>query len=834
MDAVERASIGSVISLRSVSDAPEPIRQKNRPKSAIKSSKKATGSPYGTPSKKKNPTSTKKSGREMLVTAIQSGNGLSSEGKMTNTWMNGRPNTKNRTTASEYLLEQLTANSAFSSTRAASASSTARAGGKGPVYKDPEAYYDEIQSLKRTLKGVQTENALLKAKNGRLSDEILSKSKKIEELLSPETQNNDLRRTITSKSGTTSEVVMSLKRKIYKLEENLRSKENETRKMKTEMKVTNMEEMKYENMLCHNEIVRLSQMVEELKNKDQNMISDQAIQDAMRGGNNNKTQVLLKRLTEDNRNLVLENKSLKNDLMKLTTQTDETNINVQKDYEDMNRAELLQKITNLEQKVKEEESRDSSVKQEKVDKNIDDAKVDPEVIDDRCIELKGPLPQQLKQLRARERELLSDVEKLETTVKKLKEDRSHYRKMTDDYRKQLDDLIATSKNSSATNTKKETGNDSDTGSLKNEKPTPKARKRTTSNGSQKNSSSPNKTNDENMTTPRKDERKSRTSSARSLREEKKAIISIQSSWRGHNARRGYLNTIPRNDISMTSRDQDIDQTDEDVSLIQSTFRAHVQRSRVLKKAESQRKNSVNQRRQAKTDDFESGNDSDSDDDDVVIGSSASLSRYRGNNPPTPTKRQSKSRDPTIYKDPEVSGEWYQNKNKGRSRDNMSQFMHENEAEDERRRKVDDIRKNSRHRYEDSSLKKLKSSSSPWQQKPSANQIEESDEEDNRAPFTKKSSSNRKEDAMKKGINKKWSNSASNKGSNSKQHNEENFRRQVQMRQTKELLTAFDEGDGDDDESDDDDDLIMSPSIPRSKNQQKMMMKKKSLLDDELF
>ena len=48
--------------------------------------------------------------------------------------------------------------------------------------------------------------------------------------------------------------------------------------------------------------------------------------------------------------------------------------------------------------------------------------------------MKGPLPQQVQQLRARERELLGDVEKLEVTVKKLKEDRSHYRKMTDDYR----------------------------------------------------------------------------------------------------------------------------------------------------------------------------------------------------------------------------------------------------------------------------------------------------------------------------------------------------------------------------------------------------------------
>lgn len=40
----------------------------------------------------------------------------------------------------------------------------------------------------QTLKGIRTENVLLKAKNGRLQDENISKSKKIEELLSPDTQ----------------------------------------------------------------------------------------------------------------------------------------------------------------------------------------------------------------------------------------------------------------------------------------------------------------------------------------------------------------------------------------------------------------------------------------------------------------------------------------------------------------------------------------------------------------------------------------------------------------------------------------------------------------------
>jgi hypothetical protein len=39
----------------------------------------------------------------------------------------------------------------------------ARAGGKGPAYKDPEAYYDEIQSLKRvcSTQSSNRENLLL-------------------------------------------------------------------------------------------------------------------------------------------------------------------------------------------------------------------------------------------------------------------------------------------------------------------------------------------------------------------------------------------------------------------------------------------------------------------------------------------------------------------------------------------------------------------------------------------------------------------------------------------------------------------------------------------------
>ena len=102
-------------------------------------------------------------------------------------------------------------------------------------------------------------------------------------------------------------------------------------------------------------------------------------------------------------------------------------------------------------------------------------------------------------------------------------------------------------------------------------------------------------------------------------------------------------------------------------------------------------------------------DDDDDDDDVVIGSSASFSRYREQNDndwkrqqksSSSSKRMSTSRDPTIYRDPEKQGrgEWYQNKNKSRdnNRASMSQYLEENEREDaERRRKVDEVRRNSR-------------------------------------------------------------------------------------------------------------------------------------------
>ena len=61
----------------------------------------------------------------------------------------------------------------------------------------------------------------------------------------------------------------------------------------------------------------------------------------------------------------------------------------------------------------------------------------------------------------------------------------------------------------------------------------------------------------------------------------KAIISVQSAWRGHNTRQIHLATL-------SSRDQNGNTDEDDISLIQSAYRGHVSRRKVLKKMEKER------------------------------------------------------------------------------------------------------------------------------------------------------------------------------------------------------------------------------------------------------
>ena len=78
-------------------------------------------------------------------------------------------------------------------------------------------------------------------------------------------------------------------------------------------------------------------------------------------------------------------------------------------------------------------------------------------------------------------------------------------------------------------------------------------------------------------------------------------------------------------------------------------------------------------------------DESDDDDDVVIGSSTSLTRFRNDDHSTRTR----SRNPTIYEDPDAAKNQRHHLNDNRTKGNLSEFMVdevEEEHEDTRRRR----------------------------------------------------------------------------------------------------------------------------------------------------
>jgi len=870
MKADDIISLGdSVISLRSISDAGDiygsPRHQGNKGNLKGKKNTK-NASPYGTPSKSL-AKATKKNGREMWITGIQNGGGLSNESKTTNTWKNSRPKAT-RSNASAFLMEQLTGIEKPSRP----SSATHRVGGTGPVYKDAESYYDEIQALKRTLKQLRQENNLMKAKIVRLEDETVAKSKKIDELLNPQLQSNDIRRTLTSKNAETSEVVMSLRRKVHKLEENLRSKENETRKMASDMKFTDMEEIRVENEMCMYEISRMHQMLEEMKyHTDENTISQDVINDALKDGHGKKTQLLIKRLTADNHGLVLENKSMKNDLMKLT-QTNTSAINLKKDYEDMNRGELLQKISSLEQRLKVEENRPVSKE--------DEANVDQENIDDRCIQLKGPLPQQIKQLRSREKELLTDSEKHEATIKKLKEDRAHYRKLTDDLRQQLDELNAVKDSSSRGEDKLKSERDDVVTARKDEEtPAPLSVRSSTASPKllRKKSSA---------ITPRKPSTLDRHKKANELKEKNAArtiqrqwrktkqenqndqqvnaeeefddaVLSIQSAWRGHHSRQSLLQSSKRqhknDDVIISDEEND----DDDILLIQSAMRGHTTRKQLLNKKQIEKKkqklderiiDSADEERPIsdvrRSRDTPHGNsrdmhvisESSDDDDDVVIGSSISLTKYRDNNKNSKISQQkpnlkaglneSQRKKRGSYRDEEFNGQNNYARDTARNlsaKNDRRNDDYRNERHSDRNERynrksdigdfIDDDEMQRKFNKNDPrmSISELKQSSSPWSNV--QDETEEETEEEKPRKYSSKNPKRKNKQSMepkRDNVTIKWANSGSSKNIDEKKRNSKRSPL--------------------DDESEDE--FVMAPSF--QKRLGSSIKKKSNTIDDELF
>ncbi|KAM4603761.1 IQ domain-containing protein E [Polymixia lowei] len=128
-------------------------------------------------------------------------------------------------------------------------------------YREKEDMYDEIIRLKKSLQAQRSDNQQMKAKLRRLEEDKTKREKQIEELLDP-TRGSEYTRSFVDKKKDGSVVVNGLKQRILKLEQQCREKENALSKLQSELRTTNLEELKITVDTYFEEIQRLRMLLE--------------------------------------------------------------------------------------------------------------------------------------------------------------------------------------------------------------------------------------------------------------------------------------------------------------------------------------------------------------------------------------------------------------------------------------------------------------------------------------------------------------------------------------------------------------------------------------------
>ncbi|TKS68532.1 IQ domain-containing protein E [Collichthys lucidus] len=111
-------------------------------------------------------------------------------------------------------------------------------------HREKEDMYDEIMRLKKSLQAQKSDNHQMKAKLRRLEEDNTKREKQIEELLDP------------------TKVLNGLKQRILKLEQQCREKENALSKLQSELRTTNLEELKITVETYYEELQRLRLLLE--------------------------------------------------------------------------------------------------------------------------------------------------------------------------------------------------------------------------------------------------------------------------------------------------------------------------------------------------------------------------------------------------------------------------------------------------------------------------------------------------------------------------------------------------------------------------------------------
>ncbi|XP_006889802.1 PREDICTED: IQ domain-containing protein E [Elephantulus edwardii] len=213
-----------------------------------------------------------------------------------------------------------------------------------PTYKEKEDMYDEIMELKKSLHLHKRDMDLLRTKLRRLEEENSRKDRQIEQLLDPG-RGPDFIRTLMEKRPDTGWVVNGLKQKILKLEQQCKEKDSTISKLQSDMKTTNLEEMRIAMETYYEEIQRLQTLLASSDVSGKKLPAEKKVSLKRQ----KKMNVVLLNLSRSVQELTDENQSLKEDLDRVLSNSPSSS--KVKGYMEWSKPRLLRRVSELEKKI---------------------------------------------------------------------------------------------------------------------------------------------------------------------------------------------------------------------------------------------------------------------------------------------------------------------------------------------------------------------------------------------------------------------------------------------------------------------------------------------------
>ncbi|KAG9349821.1 hypothetical protein JZ751_026174 [Albula glossodonta] len=211
-----------------------------------------------------------------------------------------------------------------------------------PDFKDKEDMYDEIIELKKCLQAQKSESDLMKTKLRRLEEDNIKKEKQIEQLLDP-TKGCEYTRALVDKRNDGSAVMNGLKQKILKLEQQCKEKDSILTKLQSDIKTTNMEEMKIALETYFEEIQRLRVLLANAETAERSNRAES--KESMKQQKVLNSTIM--RLSKNIKQLQEENKTLKEELERTT----ESSSGTVRGYSEWSKQRLVRRITELEKET---------------------------------------------------------------------------------------------------------------------------------------------------------------------------------------------------------------------------------------------------------------------------------------------------------------------------------------------------------------------------------------------------------------------------------------------------------------------------------------------------